>query len=170
MKRFAILLFFSLMFSAVHSQRKINFPEDVLGTYYGYLMIDMPSGRLEIPTEFSLKKTDTIDRYHYTLIYAGKPRNYTLVVKDKEKGICEVDENNGIVLPSRFSDNILYSFFEVNGNLLSSRFEFRKKEMVFEILSSSMKNKTTTGGTSEQIPEVFGFPITTIQKGVLVKQ
>ena len=115
-------------------------------------------------------KTDSINRFDYKLIYAGQPRNYTLIIKDLKKGICEVDENNGIILPSRFSENTLYSFFEVQNNLLSSRFEFRNGEVVFEILFSNTEQKVTSGGTSEQIPPVFGYPISTIQKAILVKQ
>jgi hypothetical protein len=120
--------------------------------------------------EFHLKKTDSAHRFNYILMYNNNPRNYTLVVKDKEKGIYEVDENNGIILPSRFSNNTLYSFFEVQGNLLSSRFSFSEEELDFEILFSATKNKTTTGGLSKEIPEVFGYPISVVQKAILKKE
>ena len=95
--------------------------------------------------------------------------NYTLIIKDREKGICEIDENNGIILPSRFSGNTLYSFFEVQGSLLSSRLDFSKDRMTFEILFGTTKNKTTSGGVSKDIPEVFGYPISVIQKAILKK-
>ena len=168
MKKLAFLLVIFLVSTSSHSQGKdFKFPEDAIGKYSGTLLIDSPRGKQEVPMEFHLIKTDSVNRLDYKLIYAGQPRNYTLLIKDKEKGICEVDENNGIILPSRFSGNTLFSFFEVQGNFLSSRFEFRKDTVVFEILFSATKNKITSGGTSEKIPEVYGYPISTIQKAIL---
>lgn len=161
---FVILLISSFCFS---QEKNFSFPEDAIGKYSGTLLIDSPRGKQEIPMEFHLVKTDSMNRFDYKLIYNGQPRNYTLIIKDKEKGICEVDENNGIILPSRFSGNTLFSFFEVQGNFLSSRFEFQKDFLVFEILFSNTKNKTTSGGTSEKIPEVYGYPISTVQKAIL---
>ena len=170
MKKLAFLLAIILFSTFSHSQDKdFKFPEDAIGKYSGTLLIDSPRGKQEIPMEFHLIETDSMNRLDYKLIYNGQPRNYTLIIKDKEKGICEVDENNGIILPSRFSGNTLFSFFEVQGNFLSSRFEFRKDTVVFEILFSATKNKVTSGGTSENIPEVYGYPISTIQKAILSK-
>jgi len=102
-------------------------------------------------------------------MYNGQPRNYTLVIKDREKGVFDVDENNGIIIPAKYANNTLYSFFEVMGNFLSTRFEFFEDKMNFEILFTATKNKTTSGGTSKEIPEVFGFPISTVQNAVLKK-
>jgi len=152
-----------------YSQKGFSFPEDAIGKYSGRLLIDSPRGQQEIDMEFHFMKTDSVHKFDYKLIYAGQPRNYTLIIKDLEKGICEVDENNGIILPSRFSGNTLFSFFEVQNNFLSSRFEFKKDSLVFEILFSNTKTKTTSGRTSEQIPEVYGYPISTIQKAVLTR-
>ena len=162
-----VLLFVS--FSIFSQKKESTFPNDFTGEYKGTLIIDSPRGSQEIPMEFHLKKTDSVHKFDYKLIYNGQPRNYTLIIKNKEKGICEVDENNGIILPSRFSGNTLYSFFEVQGNLLSSRFDFYENEMKFEILFSNTKNKTTSGGTSKEIPKVYGYPISVVQKAILNK-
>lgn len=170
MKRIVLFLVLLLFICTSYSQSEFSFPEDAIGKYSGTLLIDSPRGKQEVPMEFHLMKTDSVNRFDYKLIYAGQPRNYTLIIKDLEKGICEVDENNGIILPSRFSGNTLFSFFEVQNNFLSSRFEFGKDEMAFEILFSNTKQKTTSGGTSEQIPEVYGYPISTIQRAVLKRQ
>ena len=135
MKKLLIFIFVFVFANICHAQTKnFSFPEDAVGNYKGILQIDSPRGKQEIPMEFQLIKTDSIDRFEYKLIYSDQPRNYTLIIKDREKGICEVDENNGIILPSRFSGNTLFSFFEVQGNFLSSRFEFHKDKLFFEIL------------------------------------
>lgn len=171
MKKSILIFLFSLIFTGLFSQEKLaDFPENAVGVYKGTLKIDSPRGKQEIPMEFHLQKTDSVHKFDYVLIYNNQPRNYTLVVKNKEKGLFEVDENNGIILPARFANNTLYSFFEVQGNFLSSRFSFSENELDFEILFSATKNKTTTGGTSEEIPEVFGFPISVVQKAILIKQ
>lgn len=150
-------------------KEQLKFPEDFLGVYKGVLRITNPKGSQEIPMEYHLLKTDSIHKFTYKLVYNGQPRNYTLVAKDKEKGIFEVDENNGIILPTYLNDNTLHSFFEVQGNLLSSRAKFSEKKLDFEILFTSLKNKVKSGGISEDIPEVFGYPISVFQKATLEK-
>ena len=151
------------------TQEQLIFPDDFLGVYKGTLEITNPKGTQEIPMEYHLLKTDSINKFDYKLVYNGQPRNYTLVIKDREKGIFEVDENNGIILPTFLNSNTLHSFFEVQGNLLSSRAKFSKKKLEFEILFTSLKNKVKSGGISEDIPEVFGYPISVFQKAILEK-
>lgn len=150
--------------------KKTVFPDDFTGEYKGKLVIYSPKGPKEVSMEFHLKKTDSVHKFKYVLIYNGQPRNYTLVVKDQKKGIYAIDENNGIILPAKFANNTLFSFFEVQGNLLSSRLAFSKRALDFEILFTAVKNKVKTGGISKEIPEVFGYPISVVQKAVLQKQ
>lgn len=146
------------------------FPNNAIGIYKGILEINSEKGTQKIPMEFHLQKTDSLHKFKYVLIYDGNPRNYTLLAKDTEKGIFEIDENNGIILPSKFANNTLYSFFEVQGNFLSTRMYFDKEFLDFEILFTKTKNKTITGGVSKDIPKVYGYPITTVQKAILTKQ
>ncbi|CAM1343923.1 hypothetical protein [Tenacibaculum amylolyticum] len=168
-------IFISLCFlisGVIFSQNNTQqFPNDFLGIYLGELQITTSKGAQKIPMEFHLLKTDSIHKYEYKLVYDESPRNYTLVVIDKEKGIFEIDENNGIALPAYTNDNVLYSFFEVQGNFLSTRLDFNKKdELTFEILFSKLDKKTQTGGTSKEIPIVYGYPITVFQKAILKKK
>lgn len=161
-----IFFFVSVFFISFCSAQ--SFPEDYVGKYKGTLTIDSPRGKQEIPMEFHLNKTDSANKFDYILIYNNQPRNYTLIIKDKEKGICEVDENNGIILPSKFSGSTLYSFFEVQSNFLSSRLDFQGDTLFFEILFSNTKKKIVTRPSKEALP-VSGYPISTIQKAVLKK-
>lgn len=148
----------------------MNFPDDFIGSYEGKIVINNSKGRTEIIMEFHLKKTSITNKYDYIIVYNKQPRNYTLVVIDKEKGLYNIDENNGIILPAKLHNNVLYSFFEVQGNFLSSRLAFQKDLLNFEILFSATKNKIITGGDiSKKIPEVLGYPITTVQNATLIR-
>ena len=168
-KSILFILLVGLHFLGFSQNKPTQFPEDFLGIYKGTLMINSPKGKQKITMEFHLKETKSKDKFDYVLIYDGKPRNYTLIRKNAEKGLYEVDENNGIILPTKFADNTLFSFFEVQGNLLSSRLEFDKSGMDFEILFCKTNDKTETGGTDKETPKVFGYPITTVQKAHLNK-
>ena len=169
-KIFLSFLFLGVVNLSFTQENTIKFPNNVLGVYKGDLKINNSKGSQIIPMEFHIKKTDSLHKFDYIIIYNNSPRNYTLVVKDKEKGIFEIDENNGIILPAKLSDNTLYSFFEVQGNFLSSRLNFTSNSLNFEILFTATKNKIKTGGTSKEIPLVYGFPISTVQKATLLKQ
>jgi len=157
-------------------ESSLSFPDDFLGVYKGELRITSLKGSQEIPMEFHLLKTDIKDKYHYKIVYDNTPRNYYLIIKDKEKGVFEIDEANGIVLPANLNDNVLYSLFEVQGNFLTTRLDFRARELLFEILFSKLANKTTTGGivndrdSTNLVPKVYGFPISVFQKAILKKQ
>lgn len=149
-------------------ENKLTFPKDFFGVYKGKLKINNMKGSQEIDMEYHLLKTDSVGKYAYKLVYNGQPRDYFLIEKDKKKGIYEVDENNGIILPTFLNDNTLHSFFEVQGNFLSSRAKFYDNKVDFEILFTALKNKEKSGGGD--FPEVFGHPISTFQKATLVKQ
>ncbi|MEL6822202.1 MAG: hypothetical protein AAFP70_10600 [Calditrichota bacterium] len=146
----------------------LTFPDDVFGIYQGTLNITNPRGEQTIPMEFHLLETDSIHQYDYILIYSGQPRNYTLIAKDLEKGVFELDENNGIILPTYFNKNTLHSFFEVNDNLLSSRLQFFHDRVDFEILFASNDQNIQSGSGGDV--KVLGIPISTFQKASLYKQ
>ena len=170
MKKFLFILsIIVLSFNGFSQEKNSSFPENSVGIYKGILHINASGRTQNIPMEFHLLKTDSVHKFDYKLIYDGHPRNYTLVVKDKKKGICDIDEHNSIIIPAKFANNILYSFFEVQGNFISTRFAFYKDKMEFDLLFTLPKNKTTSGGTSKDIPKVFGFPIATVQTAVLKK-
>ncbi|CAM1346235.1 hypothetical protein [Tenacibaculum crassostreae] len=169
-KLFLFCNLFLLVFISTAQEKTTTFPNDFLGIYKGTLQIHSPRGKQEIPMEFHMVKTDSVHKFDYKLVYNGQPRNYTLLVKDSAKGIYEIDENNGIILPSKLANNTLYSFFEVQGNFLSSRLAFSENQLEFEILFTATKNKTTTGKGTEEIPFVYGYPISVVQKAVLKRK
>lgn len=171
MKNILFILFLAISSFLYSQNNSLKFPQDFVGVYTGELVISAQKKSQKIPMEFHLLKTDSIHKYEYKLVYNKVPRNYTLVVKDQEQGLYEIDENNGIVLPASEKDNILYSFFEVQGSFLSTRLNFNKPNTLeFEILFSNLEKKVKTGGVSEKIPTVYGYPISVFQKAILTKK
>lgn len=158
----------------IFSQEIKQFPDDYLGIYKGTLHITSSKGNQDLEMEFHLKATEEKEKYQYTIVYIvdgnRQERKYHLLVKDKEKGIFEVDENNGIVLTAQFFNGVLYSMFEVQGNLLTTTERFYEDKMDFEITFANKKQKVVSGGTSEEIPEVVSYPITVVQRAILYKQ
>jgi hypothetical protein len=173
MKYIICFLFTIVGFSQQPDSIVKQFPEDYLGIYKGKLEIDNPRGKQSIDMEFHLKATDSSHVFNYTLVYVinGKPspRNYTLKVVDKEKGLFVVDENNGIILDAKYVNNTLYSVFEVQGSLLITTERFFDDYMIFEIVVMGKENKKTTLATEDNT-EVISYPISTTQTAKLIKQ
>lgn len=177
MKIFRFLLFLSFFCSfgiVAQTEPNANFPDDYFGIYKGTLEIEAENGIREIPMELHLKPTDTIGKYHYTLIYGEgdmrQERKYTLRDEDPEKGRFTVDENNGIVLDDKLMGNKLYSLFEVQGNLLTTFITFHQDHLVFEITFANKENRRVSQAENEEKTEVISYPISTVQRGILKKQ
>ncbi|PKH50610.1 hypothetical protein CXF68_07830 [Tenacibaculum sp. Bg11-29] len=147
----------------------MNFPDDFVDSYEGEIVINNSKGHTEIPIEFHLKKTSITNKYDYIIVYNKQPRNYTLIVIDKKKAsiiLMKIMESFYLL---NFTTIYFIAFFKVQGNFLSSRLTFQKDLLNFEILFSATKNKIITGrNTSKKIPEVIGYPITTIQNALLI--
>jgi hypothetical protein len=151
-----------------------NFPHDYFGAYYGKLMIDANGSKQEIDMEFHLQATDSTGKYAYTIVYGSgenrQERQYFLLEKNIAKGEYVVDEDNGILLNAKWSGNTLYSMFEVEGSLLTSRESFFSNYMDFEITFSNKAQQEKSGDKGEEIPEVISYPVTVIQSARLYKK
>lgn len=159
---------FVAVFAILFFGHAIYGQEEYLGRYKGELEIFNAKGTQRIPMEFHFLETNDPARFDYVLIYNNEPRNYTMIVEDKESGRYLLDENNGIVFPTTFKDGVFYSFFEVQGSLLASRIAFYTDRADFEIMFSKTADKTTTEAVDDT-PQVTGYPISVVQKARLVK-
>ncbi len=171
------LLIFTMFFTiSGHTQTvsEPNFPDDFFGIYKGTLNIASSRGPSTYPMEFHLLPTDSIGKYHYILIYGDgdmrQERKYTLLTKDAAKGEYVVDENNGIVLDDKVIGNRMYSLFEVQGTILTTFITFEENHMDFEIVATQRENSKTTFAENEEKTEVISYPVSTIQRAVLIKQ
>ena len=169
---FPLLLLVS--FGVFAQQDSLQFPEKYFGIYKGDLKITNPNGTQTIPMEFHLKEGDSTGIYAYTLVYGEgeqrQERPYNLLTINKDKGDYVVDENNGILLDSKWVEDTLYCSFEVNGNLLTTTERFYEDSMDFEITFSSKRDQKVMGTAGENTIEVISYPITVVQKAHLLKQ
>ena len=167
-----IFAFISIIVTAQNNEKQ--FPKDFFGTYKGDLEIINPQGKQTIPMEFHLKPTDSIGTYNYIIVYIvngnRQERNYTLLEKDKAKGLYIVDENNGILLDVKCIGSTLFSMFEVKGNILTTTERFYDDAMDFEITFASKQHSNASKTTDENPIDVISYPITVLQKAKLVKQ
>ncbi len=148
-----------------------------VGCWAGMLSIDGISGQQEIPMKLDIRSRKNSDTLEWNIIY-GKDeeiglRAYLLIPLDVDNGQFIIDENNGILLDALYSNNRLVSQFEVAENLLTSSYEIRGNEIVFEIVVCKKKDIKITGGIIrgvDTIPEVKTFPVSVTQVARLKKQ
>jgi hypothetical protein len=97
-----------------------------------------------------------------------------LIVKDATKGLYEIDEKNGIVLPTTLIGGNLYSAFDLEGVRLVSRDQLVGDAIETEIITMSTKQLVETGGKvgdpEAQVPPVTGVPVMSVQRATLKKK
>lgn len=170
----AILFVSCISNKVVFEDKELKFPKDYFGSYYGKLNINNGGNVQEFDMEFHLETTDSIGKYTYIIVYGSgetrQERKYFLKEKNVAKGEFVVDEDNGILLNAKFNGNTLYSMFEVQGGLLTSRESFFDTYMDFEITYSNKSQLEKSGDNGEEIPEVISYPIMVVQTARLYKK
>jgi len=159
----------------VSKEIDIEFPEDVLGYWKGELEIFRDTGLVQqIPMAILIEETLDNEMYIWEITYnPGKEedkRPYLLIVKNKERGHYQVDEDNGIILDAFLLDNKLFSTFEVGKSMLTTVNTFIGDEMVFEVIAGSADPINTTGDMKvgeHSIPPVYSFSTATYQRAIL---
>lgn len=160
-----------------HAPKKVEkpFPQNWYGKWKGSLVIYNNRGKAqEIPMEIHCGPTDSTHRHQMALVYGeGEKqdfRAYELVAIDAANGHYQTDEKNTIYLDDFYFDGVLYSRFEVMGNLLLTRIEKRNDKLYFEVISGKVKPIATTGNDEENdIPPVNSYNITVSQRAELTK-
>jgi hypothetical protein len=156
-------------------QTESLFPENWYGKWKGTLVIYNNKGKAqEIAMALHVEPTDSANRCKMALIYGegedANVRPYDLVTIDAENGHYQTDEKNTIYLDDYYFDGVLYSRFEVMGNLLLSRIEKRGDKLYFEIVSGKLEPITTTGNDeANEIPPVNSYKITISQRAELIR-
>jgi hypothetical protein len=149
-----------------------NRPEVYLGHYKGELQISSGGKTNAVKMEFKLQPTENPAVLDYILIYHSPQkqdvRAYALKQKDT-LGNYVLDEKNGITIPTKYINNSLHSFFEVQNSLLKTSLKFSEDYVDFEIVMASV-NQTDTTSTYDNNFKVLSYPIQTYQFARLEKQ
>jgi hypothetical protein len=138
------------------------------GTWSGTLVITPPSNKpTEIPISLKIEPVKDTVNVTWKITYHEKTKDlvkdYTLKPNAKKPGYYDIDENNGIILPARLVKGVLLSVFEVEGNLLTARYELTDGAIQFEVTSASKQEKKTGNDT------VQGYTVTVVQSAALKK-
>ena len=145
-----------------------------LGHYVGELSIYSISGASTVYHMELIFKELNATSYEWTIIYGEdslrQERKYILI--SKGDNLFEIDEQNGIVLSCNLIGNQFVSTFEVANNLIHATYTFGRKDLEFNLTSST--SKYTTGevnpADSAEVPLVLSCQTTTTQKAILKRQ
>jgi hypothetical protein len=167
------ILFISLLFIGNLSAQ--NIPNGWVGDWYGILEISNPKGQAyKINMELHLAKTDTANKWTYTIIYDNgstkDERKYSLIKKDSLSGLYEIDENNGIVINEVQIGNKMFQRFEVMDNMIYGIVTYEKGKITWEIISDNKNLNFKSGNGDEGIPFVITYYPMNYQKAVLTKK
>ncbi|MEY4930886.1 MAG: hypothetical protein RI909_1610 [Bacteroidota bacterium] len=162
-KNILLILFMMVTIMTVHAQ---SFPDQCVGTWHGTMQI-FSRGILKdsVKVVLTVAKTNQPNEWSWKTEYLSEKfpmtKDYVLRLKDAEKNIYVTDEKNGIELMDYLFHNKLYSIFETQGIFLTSSYELRGKELIFEVTSGK---KT---GTADQ--PVMNYSVDNLQRVVFRK-
>lgn len=166
MKINIVLIFFITTLTITTTQAQ-TFPDKCIGTWYGTMHmysrgvlkdsvnVIMTITRTDQPHEWSWKTEYLSEKFPMT-------KDYVLRLKDAEKNIYVTDEKNGIELMDYLFNNKLYSLFETQEIFLTSSYELRGEELIFEVTSGKKS------GTTEQ--SVINYSVDNLQRVVYRKK
>ncbi len=171
MKRFFLIC--TLLFGFCASAQT-SFPESWIGNWTGELEILTPaSGKIQakVPMEIKIGTTDRVGEWSWTIIYNRKDvRNYLLRVKDKSRGLYEIDELNKIVLDLAVFGNTTVSSFEVDNMRIVDFHELKDNKLHFSLISYDESAKNLSGSGTAEIPTVKSNVVTAMQRAVLERK
>lgn len=137
-----------------------NFADKCIGKWKGMMYI-YGKGQLRdsVTVELDVQKTNQPNTWSWKTSYLSKTmpmiKDYKLLLKDSASQTYVTDENNGIELMDYYFDNKLYSVFETHGVMLTSSYEIKGDQLVFEVSS---------GKKIEGNNEVANYSVLNLQK------
>ncbi len=175
MKSFFCSGIFICLFFLLEAQA--DFPAKWIGIWSGTLQM-LPNSELqpEIEVSLQIEKSNEAGTYIWKTTYKTPTglvvKDYLLRETDAEKGLFEMNEQNGILIPSSFLGNELWSLFEVGGVLLTAIYQFSPESISLTISSARRADEMRSGGVilnNDSIPVVISYPVYAIQKVILKK-
>ena len=150
----------------IFAQGQLTFPEKCLGEWQGVMQL-YKHGIMNDSVKVKLSVTnDSLPGiYHWKTEYISEKypitKDYYLIENDTLGHSYLLDENNDIVLKEAVHGDKMYSTFEVNGAILSSSYELRENELIFEVYFSKRLDTTAN---------VINFSVDNVQRVVLLRE
>lgn len=154
------------LFGVLHAEAQIPFGNRCLGNWSGTMYL-YNHGQLRdsVAVTHVVAATANPQEWTWRTDYLSDKmpmtKDYLLRLRDPAKGIYEVDERDGIVLYEYLFADKIYSVFETQGVLLTSTYELRGKELIFEV---------TSGKKISTDSEVISYTVEHLQRVVLTQK
>ncbi len=139
--RTKLFIIFILSFGFIQTAKsQTSFTDGCLGVWKGTMYI-YNRGNLKdsVEVRLTVAKTDKPDSWtwktEYLSVKMPMVKDYVLRLKDASKNTYITDEGNGIELNDYLFGNKLYCVFETSNIILTSTYELRGKELIFEVTS-----------------------------------
>jgi len=167
MKLRLLFLAFLVLGSIQYSCAQKTFPDQCLGQWKGMMYIYSRSKLVDsVLVRLTAAPTAQPDAWTWKTEYISEKlpmvKDYVLRVKDAAKGRYVTDEGEGIELAEYVFGNKMYSVFETGGILLTSSYELRGSELIFEVTSGEKLEATNE--------EVTNYSTNNLQRVVLRRE
>ncbi len=144
------LLLLLLIMMAINLRSQKTFGDQCLGIWKGKMYL-YSRGQLQDSVQVKLTVAETTTEHAWTwkteYLSATQPmvKDYILRLKDVAKGLYTTDEGEGLDLADYLFNNKLYCVFETEGVMLTSTYELRGKELIFEVTSGKKETDPKAG-------------------------
>lgn len=151
--RFCYLLAL-LWVSFAGSQAQVVFPQSHFGVWQGTLYASATGARQ--PQKIPMKLTiDSLpgrpSRYAFYIKYGEQPaRNYELVITDPARGLCQIDQKDGVMLSAVQMGNRIVSQFSVGESLITTTYTFGNRKIEFDLVFTTTRT-TRTGPAAQPV-------------------
>lgn len=151
-----------------------SFPDSWLGIWQGELKFYPEREQDTIKVQLEISKTEIAGTYIWRTSYEAPKLNlvkdYLLRERDASTGSFEIDEQDGIILPSRYFDDELWSLLEVDGTILIGLYSLRNGVLTVTFPSGKTDQAELSGIQDDENPVVVkSYPIAASQKIVLTR-
>lgn len=137
------LLFGLCLLLSTQLQAQKTFPEQCIGVWEGTMYI-YGGGQLRdsVRVQHTVKPIDKTSWTWKTDYLSEKlPMTKDYILRQQEPSVYVVDEGQNITIPMRQAGNKLYSVFEVQGILLTSSYELKNGQLIFEVISGKKNSE-----------------------------
>lgn len=156
------------------------FPRGWVGRWVGTLTTFVPPdsvrNRIPISLDITPLESDPASFEWRTIFNADTVRGlrpYRLIVEDAKKGKYATDERNGVLLDDSYIGGVLTSVFQVQTQVLESRYFVRGDTLTHELSwwnTAPTRTVTGAGANSENGSEIRSFRVLGMQRSVMVRQ